>query len=97
MNEVAFPRLGDDAEKFSWKKRIGAKLAIAALIAGVVAWDVLSPKGSTISEEIYRMRRTKIGKYVVPWAVTTVAHHLLEQTPLEQDWIYQVSHLGSKD
>ena len=79
-----------------WDKRRKAQAAIAAIAIGVVAFDVLCEDGGTITEETRRLRDTKLGKYLVPFIIRSVAAHLLEEVDPEHDWIHQVAKISPK-
>lgn len=83
-------------ERQGWDKRRKAQMAIAALAIGVVAFDVLCEKGGTITEETRRLRETRLGRFLVPFLVRSVAAHLLEEVEPEHDWIHIVASLSPK-
>ncbi len=80
-------------DKPSWR----ARMAWAAIAGFVVLYDATCPKGETLSEELSRMRQTKIGNKVVPWLVDSVSDHLLERVEPEKDWIHNVGTLFDKE
>lgn len=75
-----------------WRPR----LAWLALVAGVIAYDAFCPKGETLSEEVYRLREHKLGRFVVDYLIDSVAGHLKQELPPEEDWIHQLASLRPK-
>lgn len=83
-------------EKHGWKQHWRSRLAMLA-IAGIVVWhDATCKKGDTITEETRRLRGTRLGRYIVPWLVDSVADHLLERVSPENDWIHQIASISPK-
>lgn len=71
-----------------WRPR----LAWAAIAAFVVAYDALCPKGETLSEEVYRQRETKLGRFLIDRLMDDVVDHLRG----EHNWINDVGALSPK-
>lgn len=95
--DIPYPRIPDDSdETFHWHKNIAPKLAILAIGLFVAVFDATCKSGNTISEETYRMRRTKIGRFLVPKVIDAVADHLLERRPIEEDPVHTIAQLSPK-
>lgn len=79
-------------EKHGWKEHWRPKLAWAAIAAFVVAYDALAPKGDTLSEECYRQRESKLGRFLIDKLMDDVVNHLRG----EENWINDVAKLSPK-
>ena len=73
------------------ENHLPSKLAIGLGIAGIVAYESFAPKGELISEQVDRYRETKIGRFVVPLLISTVALHLLRAIPPKYDWVHRLA------
>lgn len=76
-------------ERSHWRP----KLAWATIGAFVVAYDMLCPKGETLSEEVYRHRETKLGRFLIDKLMRDVVEHLQG----EENWINEVGKLSPKE
>lgn len=72
------------------ERHVPSKLAIGAIIGGVALYEALCPKGELISEEVDRLRETKVGRYVVPIVIGTTALHLLRLLPPAIDPLHRL-------
>lgn len=64
-------------------------LAWAGLVGGVALYDILSPKGETLSEGFDRLMDTTPGKIAAIGSVALVATHLLNILPQKYDPIHR--------
>lgn len=78
--------------KDGWKEHWKPRVAWLAIGAFVVAYDALCPKGETLSEEVYRQRESKLGRFVIDKLMTDVVEHLQG----EQNWINDIAKLSPK-
>lgn len=67
-----------------------SKIAWAGLVAGVAAYDMLCPKGETLSEGIDRGLESRY-KYVVAAGIGMTALHLVNLLPNELDPLHQLT------
>lgn len=74
-----------------WKKYWRPRLAWAALAGFVVAYDALCPPGMTLSEEVYRQRRSRFGRAVIDRLMDDVTGHLQQTSDEDEDWIHQIA------
>lgn len=86
----------EPTERHGWRQHWRSRLAMFAISLIVIGHDATCKKGDTITEETRRLRQTKLGRFVVPWLVDSVADHLLERVEPEDDWIHQVASLSPK-
>lgn len=84
------------SERHGWREHWRSRLAMLAIAGIVIIHDATCKKGDTITEETRRLRGTRLGRYIVPWLVDSVADHLLERVDPEEDWIHQVATLSPK-
>lgn len=70
-----------------------SRAAIGGIIAGVSVYEALCPPGEFISDEVDRLRDTKIGRFVVPLVIGATAGHLLGVIPPKWDIIHQMTRL----
>jgi len=85
-----------EQEPHGWREHWRSRLAMIAIAGIVVIHDATCKQGDTITEETRRLRQTKLGRFIVPWLVDSVADHLLERVEPENDWIHQVAKLSPK-
>ncbi len=78
-------------------EHLAPKIAIASIIGAVALYDALCAPGDTISEETDRLRKTKLGRFLVPFVVTTTALHLLRAIPEKYDWIHSLTRFKRDD
>jgi len=76
-----------------WRKHWRPRLAWAAIGAFVVIYDVTSSKGETLSEECYRQRDSKLGRFLIDKLMTDVVEHLQG----EENWINDIAKISPKE
>lgn len=81
----------------SERKHWRPKVAWAMIIGFVIAYDALCPKEDTLSEEVYRMRQNRLGRFVVDKLIDSVAGHLNQSIPPEEDWIHKIAQISPKN
>lgn len=72
-----------------------SKLAIAGIIAGVAAYDILCPPGETISEGVDRIMESVPGRVAAVSAIGITALHLINVLPPVIDPLHRLTSLKS--
>lgn len=75
-----------------WKKHWRPRLAWLAIGAFVTLYDATCPKGETLSEECYRQRESKLGRFLIDKLMKDTVQHLQGQ----ENWINKVAQLSPK-
>lgn len=68
-----------------------AEKAIILGLGAVAAYEVLCPKGETISEGVDRIMESKVGKVAVHALIWTTALHLTNLMPEKYDWLHRLA------
>lgn len=75
-----------------WKKHWRPRLAWLAIGAFVTIYDATCPKGETLSEEVYRQRESKLGRFIIDKLMLDTTQHLQGQ----ENWINDIAKLNPK-
>lgn len=76
-----------------WRKHWRPRLAWAAIASFVVLYDATCPKGETLSEEVYRLRESRLGRFLIDKLMSDVVTHLQG----DHNWINDLAALNPKD
>lgn len=76
-----------------WRKHWRPRLAWLAIGAFVTLYDATCPKGETLSEECYRQRESKLGRFLIDKLMKDTVEHLQGQ----ENWINKVAQLSPKE
>ena len=87
--------MSNSSEKLNKREIAASTKAWLALGAGVVAYDVLCPKGQTLSEGVDRLMERKMGRAIALGSIAIVASHLGNLIPEKFDPFHYA--LGWKD
>lgn len=80
-------------ERHGWREHWRPRLAWIAIGAFVALYDATCPKGETLSEEVYRLRETKLGRFLADKLMSDVVTHLQG----EHNWINDIASLNQKN
>lgn len=75
-----------------WKQHWKSRLAWIAIGAFVTIYDATCPKGETLSEEVYRQRESKLGRFIIDKLMLDTTQHLQGQ----ENWINDIAKLNPK-
>lgn len=70
-----------------------SKAAIAGIVAGVSAYEIMCPPDEYISDEVARIRSHRFGNVAVHALCWSVAAHLTGVMPEQYDWLHQITRL----
>lgn len=74
-----------------------SRAAIVGTAVGIGVYEYVCPKDELISEEVDRIRSTKLGRLAVPLVIGVIAGHLLRVIPEQLDPLTQLSKLFPKE
>lgn len=75
-----------------WKKYWRPRLAWLAIGAFVTLYDATCPKGLTLSEECYRQRESRLGRFLIDKLMVDTTEHLQGK----ENWINDIATLSPK-